>query len=87
MRPDRLLARVRDGSLNNVAFRDFVRLVKALGFEHVRTRGSHATYHHPASVRLLSIQPKAGKAKSYQIAQFLQILEEYPEIEAKERGR
>jgi len=43
-----------------------------------RTRGSHHIYIHPDIAELLSIQPrKDGKAKPYQLRQFLKLLEEY----------
>lgn len=43
-----------------------------------RTRGSHHVFVHPDIAELLSIQPrKDGKAKPYQLRQFLKLVEEY----------
>lgn len=81
MHPDRLLARVRAGHLDNVSFRDFTRLLDSLGFRRTRVRGSHHIYAHPLAERGLPVQPLGRDAKRYQIAQLLKILAEYPGIE------
>jgi hypothetical protein len=39
--------------------------------------GSHHIYRHSEVPRPLSLQPRNGEAKPYQIAQFLDIVEEY----------
>ena len=64
----------RDAS---IAFRDFERLLRAFGFEHVRTTGSHRQYHHPWVPEILSIQPRGNQAKSYQLRQFADMIENY----------
>jgi hypothetical protein len=58
-----------------VPFEAFERLLSP--FEHRRTRGSHHIYRHPGASRPLSIQPKGGEAKPYQIAQFMEMVEEF----------
>jgi predicted RNA binding protein YcfA (HicA-like mRNA interferase family) len=60
-----------------IDFHDFERLLVAFGFEHRRTRGSHRIYRHPTTSRPLSIQPKGGTAKPYQVIQFLTMVEEF----------
>lgn len=60
-----------------IPFRDFEYLLRAFGFQHVRTNGSHRVYAHPIVPGLLSIQPRKGEAKSYQVRQFLAICAEY----------
>ena len=58
-------------------FSDFETLLLAFGFELDRTSGSHI-YFHPKKVdRPLSIQPRKGEAKPYQVRQFLDIVEEF----------
>ena len=47
MRPARLLARLREGHFENVDFEDFVRLLEACGFQHLRTSGSHLVFGFP----------------------------------------
>jgi len=65
------------GSLD-VRFDDFVLLLERFGFVLDRTRGSHHIFVHPDVAELLSIQPrKDGKAKPYQLRQFLKLIEEY----------
>jgi len=46
-----------------IAFRDFERLLLALGFRHDRTSGSHRIYLHPNATRPLSVQPRGSDAK------------------------
>lgn len=58
-------------------FADFERILKAFGFELDRINGSHHIYRHPAVPRRLSIQPRGGQAKPYQIDQFLDMVEEF----------
>lgn len=60
-----------------LAFRDFVTLIEAFGFRHVRTKGSHRSYSHPACPHPLVIQPKGKEAKRYQVREFLGMIEEY----------
>ena len=58
-------------------FGDFERVLQAFGFTLDRINGSHHNYKHPGVPRMLSIQPRGGKAKPYQIDQFLDIVEEF----------
>lgn len=61
----------------DVRFRDFIRVVEAFGFRHKRTKGSHRIYVHPKVSRPLNLQPRGGRAKPYQIAQLLEIIEAF----------
>ena len=58
-------------------FADFERILKAFGFTLERISGSHHIYGHPRVPRRLSIQPRGGQAKPYQIDQFLDMVEEF----------
>lgn len=78
-----LLRRLAQGHLQNVAFGDFVRLVKGFGFTLLRTSGSHHIFGHPDSPELVNLQEVGGQAKPYQIRQFLRLIERY-NIELKE---
>lgn len=60
-----------------IPFRDLEHLLSALGFKHVRTRGSHHVYSHPEVPWLLSIQPIGKDAKRYQIRQLSDIIREF----------
>ena len=63
--------------MRNVAFSDFISLVKAFGFQPVRTSGSHQIFAHPDISELLNVQNVGGQAKPYQIRQFLRLVERY----------
>ena len=77
MKPPKLLRRLASGSLQNVRFGDFRRLIEAFGFELVRTAGSHYILTQPAIPGLVNAQNVQGEAKPYQIRQFLRIVERY----------
>jgi HicA-like toxin of HicAB toxin-antitoxin system len=72
-----LWGRISGGELRNVGFTEFCRLIERFGFELRRVSGSHHIYRHSEVPRPLSLQPRNGEAKPYQIAQFLDIVEEY----------
>lgn len=58
-----------------ISFRDFERLLRAFGFAHARTNGSHRIYTHPAVPRPFPVQPSAKDAKRYQVREFLDLVE------------
>ena len=76
MKPRKILEKVLSGSLD-LSFRDFRRLVEAFGFRLSRVSGSHHIFVHANVVELVNIQEVRGKAKPYQIRQFLKLVEEY----------
>ena len=79
------MERISRGSLRNVAFADFTRLVEAFGFHESRVSGSHHVFVHEGVPALLNLQDVRGEAKPYQIRQFLRILERYNlQMEASE---
>ena len=61
----------------SIPFRDFERLLLALGFELDRVVGSHRQYKHSRATRILSVQPRGKDAKSYQIKQLFDMIEEF----------
>jgi hypothetical protein len=77
MKPDRLMRRIASGSLANVDFSDFRRLVEAYGFRLIRVTGSHHAFGHPRVPEMLNLQPVGGEAKPYQVRQFLRLVERY----------
>jgi len=73
----KILQKLTAGSFD-IRFEDFILLLEKFGFVLDRTRGSHYIFVHPHIAELLSIQPrKDGKAKPYQLRQFLKLLETY----------
>lgn len=74
--PRKVLERVMEGQ-GAIAFRDFERLLIALGFKLDRTSGSHRIYLHPAVSRPLIVQPRGKDAKPYQVRQLRAVIEEF----------
>lgn len=73
----KILARLLSGS-KNITFLEFISLLDGYGFELDRIRGSHQIYTHPKVSELIAIQPRRdGKAKPYQLRQFLKLVEAY----------
>lgn len=77
MRPDRLLARIGQGKVGNVALTDLMRLLTALGFAEVGGRGSHRIFAHPEIVELVNLQDDGGQAKRYQVRQVMALVRRY----------
>ena len=61
----------------NVHFRVLKRVVLAFGFELKRISGSHHIYQRPGIREPLNLQNIRGKAKPYQVRQFLALVEKY----------
>ncbi len=59
----------------NVSFKDMVSLIEAFGFTLSRINGSHHIFTHPEISELVNIQNVKGKAKPYQVRQFLTLVE------------
>lgn len=72
----KLLQRALAGS-GNIAFSDMVGLIEAFGFRLSRIQGSHHIFVHPDVAELVNLQEVNGKAKPYQIRQFLRLVEKY----------
>jgi predicted RNA binding protein YcfA (HicA-like mRNA interferase family) len=72
----KLLEKVLAGP-KNVHFNDMISLVEAFGFRLSRVRGSHHIFELPQIPELVNLQEKNGKAKPYQVRQFLQLVEQY----------
>ena len=64
-------------SPKNVRFKDMAALVEAFGFQLSRVKGSHHIFVRSGVVELVILQNVDGKAKPYQIRQFLQLVEWY----------
>lgn len=73
----KLLRRLCDGAVRNVAFGDMRSLVEAFGFRLARVSGSHHIFVHEAIGELVNLQEVRGEAKPYQIRQFLRLVERY----------
>lgn len=76
MNKDKLFRKILSGS-GNIRFEDLVTVVGAFGFRLSRVSGSHHIFTHARIPGLLNLQERQGKAKEYQIRQFLALVEEY----------
>lgn len=76
MKKLKLLRKALEGS-KNFRFDELVALAEAFGFRLSRVQGSHHIFVHPEVPELLNLQNIAGKAKPYQIRQFLRLIERY----------
>lgn len=74
---EKIYTKLLTNSEQRLTFRDFEKLLRAFGFEHVRTKGSHAIWVHPQVPRPFPIQPEGKEAKHYQVREFLELIEEY----------
>jgi len=77
MKRRKLLRRLSEGQLRNVAFGDMINMVEGFGFRLDRVSGSHHIFIHPAIPELVNLQEVRGEAKPYQIRQFLRLVERY----------
>lgn len=65
------------GKTENTRFGEMVALAEAYGFHLARISGGHHIFKHPSMTELLNLQNYRGKAKAYQIRQFIDLLEKY----------
>jgi hypothetical protein len=75
-RKQKLLRKIL-GSTQHIAFSDRVLLSEAFGFRLSRISSSHHIFEHPNVPEPLNLQNKNGQAKSYQVRQFLRLIEQY----------
>lgn len=61
----------------DVRFRTLQRVAEAFGFELKRVSGSHHIYQRPEIPEPLNLQNVRGKAKPYQVRQFLALVAKY----------
>ena len=76
MDPKKLLRKALS-SPNNLRFGDMTSLVEAFGFRLSRISGGHHIYARAGISELVNLQEVGGKAKPYQVRQFLKLVERY----------
>lgn len=76
-KPSKLYEQLLANPNVTISFRDFQRLVEAVGFVHKRNRGSHRSYKHPKAPGLLTIQPIGKDAARYQVDRLLELVREF----------
>jgi predicted RNA binding protein YcfA (HicA-like mRNA interferase family) len=60
-----------------VRFADLCKLAGGFGYRLDRVSGSHHIFENPEAARPLNLQNCGGRAKAYQVRQFLRDIEEY----------
>lgn len=76
MNKKKLLAQIQNSS-KNVRYGDFVTLIEAFEFRRKRGKGSHEIYGRQDIPEIVNIQNRNGYAKSYQVDEFLSLIEKY----------
>jgi HicA-like toxin of HicAB toxin-antitoxin system len=76
MNKRKLLRKALSGA-KNFRFDDLVTLVEAYGFKLARVSGGHHIFERAGVRELVNLQNYKGKAKPYQVAQFVKLVEEY----------
>ncbi len=61
----------------NLRFAELMTPAEAFGYRLDRVKGSHHILVHPQADRVLNAQEAGGKAKPYQVRQFLRDIEEF----------
>ena len=75
-KPREILAKVTSKK-GQIRFRDFQKLLAALGFRLDRIRGSHHIYVNPKVTRVFSVQPVGSEAKPFQVRQLRDMIVEF----------
>ncbi len=76
-RQDKLLVKILLGASDaNIAFKSLCQLLGNLGFEE-QIQGSHHIFSKEGIEDILSLQPKQGKAKPYQVKQVRNLILKY----------
>lgn len=65
----------------NVRFNKLCKMAEAFGFEFRGGKGSHRIYVRREIEEMLNFQDVGGKAKPYQVRQFIKIVEKYNLLE------
>jgi predicted RNA binding protein YcfA (HicA-like mRNA interferase family) len=71
-----LLKKIVQG-YKNVRFNEMIKLIEAYSFQLSRVSGSHHIFVKPDIKEIVNIQNVQGKAKPYQVKQFLSLIEQY----------
>ncbi len=76
-RIDKFYAKLLANPRAPIAFRDFEKLLRAFGFDHDRTKGSHQLWIHAKHKLIMNVQVSGKEAKPYQVKQFLELVEKH----------
>jgi predicted RNA binding protein YcfA (HicA-like mRNA interferase family) len=71
----KLLKKLSEGHFANIPFNDMIYLAEGFGFQVARISGSHHILNRAGIPELVNLQEVQGKAKPYQVRQFLRLVE------------
>jgi hypothetical protein len=74
--PRKTLKSIKNGALD-VRFADLCGLVEAFGLDLLRVSGSHHIFGHHGVPELVNLQEVSGRAKPYQVRQFMSLVARY----------
>ncbi len=83
MKKQKILQKVLNNP-KNVKFLEVKSIIEAFGFKLSRLSGSHHIFTHSNLSEIVNLQNVNGRAKSYQVKQFLRLVERY-NLELKEK--
>ena len=69
------------GRVTNVRFEEFCQAAESFGFKFKDGKGSHRIFVREGIKELLNFQDVRGKAKPYQVRQFIKLIEKYNLVE------
>jgi hypothetical protein len=86
MHKERAIAEIEEWKLNpqKVRFERLCAIAEVFGFRFSRQRGSHKVYVRDGVEEILNFQNVDGKAKPYQVKQFIAILEKHKLLEGED---
>jgi len=86
MHKQKAIAEINEWRLNpqKVRFERLCAIAEVFGFRFSRQKGSHKVYVHVEIGEILNFQNVGGKAKAYQVRQFIEILEKYNLMEGED---
>ena len=75
-KPEKLFAKIKNNP-QDVRFDEICKIAEVFGFRYKGGKGSHKVYSRKGIPEILNFQNVRGKAKPYQVKQFLKIIEDY----------
>ena len=75
-KPEKLFAKIKNNP-QDVRFDEICKIAEVFGFRYKGGKESHKVYSRKGIPEILNFQNVRGKAKPYQVKQFLKIIEDY----------
>ena len=75
-KPEKLFAKIKNNP-QDIRFDEICKIAEVFGFKYKGGKGSHKVYSRKGIPEILNFQNVRGKAKPYQVKQFLKLIEDY----------